>query len=489
MIVGRGPERAAIGAVLDAARGGRSAVLCLEGEPGIGKTTLLEAAERAATGFRCLRTTGVAADLELAHAALLEVLVPLREHLDAVPGPQRDALSTALGWSGAPAAGDRYLVAAATLSLLAAAAERQPVLLVVDDVQWVDRESLVALGFAARRLGADRVAVLLAGRDGTGPELAGLPRHRLAGLPPAEAAELLRGQVAATLVDPLVAATGGNPLALDEAVRRLTAEQRRGSAPLPEVLPVGERIAAAVAASLPQLTGGGRRALLLAAAAAEPEAGPGGGRAAGRGRRPGHRAGGRGGGRCAGGRRRHAGLHPPAGPGGGVAGGAAGRAPVRARGAGPGAGRLPGPGGPAPGARHHRVRRGAGGPAGGAGRPRPAPPGSRRGLGPAGAGGAAAPGGGPGRDRPGRRGRGRPARRRCRAGPGARRGGADRAGGRADPGPGAAQPRRPGAVRRVGAAVPGAAHRGGRGGRGPGPAAGAGRAGHGQLPARLSRSR
>ncbi len=274
MIVGRGPERAAIGAVLDAARAGRSAVLCLEGEPGIGKTTLLEAAERAATGFRCLRTTGVAADLELAHAALLDVLVPLREHLDAVPGPQRDALSTALGWSGAPAAGDRYLVAAATLSLLAAAAERQPVLLVVDDVQWVDRESLVALGFAARRLGADRVAVLLAGRDGTGPELAGLPRHRLAGLPPAEAAELLRGQVAATLVDPLVAATGGNPLALDEAVRRLTAEQRRGSAPLPEVLPVGERIAAAVAASLPQLTGGGRRALLLAAAAAEPEAAP-----------------------------------------------------------------------------------------------------------------------------------------------------------------------------------------------------------------------
>jgi DNA-binding CsgD family transcriptional regulator len=273
VIVGRGPERAAIAAILDSARAGRSAVLCLEGEPGIGKTTLLDAAERAAAGFRCVRTTGVTADLGLPHAALLDLLLPLRDRLGAVPAPQRAALGAALGWSAA-AAGDRYLVSAGTLSLLAAAAEQQPVLLVVDDVQWLDRESRVALGFAARRLGHDRVAFLLAGRAGADDDLAGLPRHRLAGLPPADAADLLRGQVAAALVDPLVAATGGNPLALTEAVRQLTAEQRRGSAPLPDVLPVGDRIAASFERSLAELTAGARQALLLAAASWEPEAGP-----------------------------------------------------------------------------------------------------------------------------------------------------------------------------------------------------------------------
>jgi DNA-binding CsgD family transcriptional regulator len=275
VIVGRGPELAAVAAVLDSARGGRSAALCLEGEPGIGKTTLLDAAEGTAPDFLRVRTTGVTTDLELGHAALLDVLLPLREHLGAVPAPQRDALSSALGWSGGAAPGDRYLVAAGTLALLAAAAEERPVLVVVDDVQWVDRESRVALAFAARRLAHDRVAVLLARR--TGPDtddLAGLPRLRLGGLAAVDAAVLLGGRVAAALVDPLVAATGGNPLALGEAVRQLTAEQRRGSAPLPDVLPVGDRVTAAFERSLQGLSGPARRALVLAAASWEPEAGP-----------------------------------------------------------------------------------------------------------------------------------------------------------------------------------------------------------------------
>jgi AAA ATPase domain len=163
VLVGRGPELAAVAAVLDAARAGRSAALCLEGEAGIGKTTLLDAAEQAADGFLRVRTTGVATDLQLGYASLLDVLLPLRDSLPAVPGPQREALEAALGWS-AGAGGDPYLVAAGTLSLLAAAAGDRPLLVVVDDLQWVDRQSRVALTFAARRLAHDPVALLLARR-------------------------------------------------------------------------------------------------------------------------------------------------------------------------------------------------------------------------------------------------------------------------------------------------------------------------------------
>lgn len=271
VIVGRGPELAVVDAALDAARAGRSAALVLEGEAGIGKTTLLDAAWHAADGFLRVRSTGVATDLELGYAALLDVLLPLRDSLDAVPGPQREALEAALGWSGG-AAGDPYLVAAGTLSVLAAAAEARPLLVVVDDLQWVDRQSRVALTFAARRLAHDPVAILLARRPGPAEDVAGLPRCPVAGLSRAAAAELLSTRVAANLVDPLLTATGGNPLALGEVVRGLTAEQRRGSAALPDVLPVGERIAAAYGAA--HLSPAARRALLLVAASPEQDAGP-----------------------------------------------------------------------------------------------------------------------------------------------------------------------------------------------------------------------
>ncbi|MGY1603577.1 AAA family ATPase [Geodermatophilus sp. SYSU D00815] len=277
MLVGRAAELAAIAATLDDARAGRCRSLVLEGEAGVGKTTLLDAAAVGAEGFRCLRTTGVEAELGLGHAGLLDLLAPLRDLLPALPPPQQRALTAALGWADGPAAGERFLVSAATMGLLARAAEDAPVAVVVDDVQWVDLESVRAVAFAARRLRHDRVALVLARRPPQDPdadELADLPRCRLAGLAPAAAAELLGPAVAPALVEPLVAATAGNPLALVEATRALTAEQRRGSAPLPDVLPLGDRLAAAADRLVAALGPGARRAVTLAALSAGSEAGP-----------------------------------------------------------------------------------------------------------------------------------------------------------------------------------------------------------------------
>src|SRR5689334_22757192 len=276
VIVGRAPELAEIAAVLEAARHGAGSSLCLVGEPGIGKTTLLDAAARSAAGFLVLRATGVPAELSLGHGALLALLLPVRDRLDAVPGPQRDALAAAVGWAGPGGHGDRFLVAAGALSLLAAAAERRPLLVAVDDAQWIDRESSAVLAFVARRLGHDPVALLVAARPepDSAAVVDGMRSLALAGLPVADAAELLRGQVGAGLVDPLVVATGGNPLALIEAVRRLTPEQRRGSAPLPDVLPLGDRLASAFRRPGDALPACAHRALVLAATSGEPDAGP-----------------------------------------------------------------------------------------------------------------------------------------------------------------------------------------------------------------------
>ena len=132
---------ARIRTLLDAAREGLAGCIVIDGEPGIGKTTLLDAAAEMATGFRCLSTTGIEAEVVLGHAALLELLGPVQDRLADVPGAQADALASAMGWGPANAVAERFLVAAGTLSLLAATAERTPVLVLVDDLQWVDRAS------------------------------------------------------------------------------------------------------------------------------------------------------------------------------------------------------------------------------------------------------------------------------------------------------------------------------------------------------------
>jgi AAA ATPase domain len=161
-LVGRDKELGRVQDLLGAARGGLTGTLVVEGEAGIGKTTLLAAAEELADGFTCLWARGVESEAALGHAALLELLGPVRDRLVDLPPAQAEALAAALGWGPAGASGDRYLVAAATLTLLAAAAERTPVLVLVDDLQWVDRESAASLLFAARRLRRDAVAFLFA---------------------------------------------------------------------------------------------------------------------------------------------------------------------------------------------------------------------------------------------------------------------------------------------------------------------------------------
>ena len=185
-------------------------------KPGIGKTTLLESAERMATGFRCLWVRGIESESVLAHAGLLQALGPLRDGLAEIPGAQATALSVAFGWGPAVAAAERFLVAAAVLSLLAAESERTPVLVLVDDLQWVDRESAAALGFAARRLRDDPVCFLWAARSGSTPPqfVAGMPVLTLAGLSPTDARDLVPERLADGVVERLVDDTGGNPLGL-----------------------------------------------------------------------------------------------------------------------------------------------------------------------------------------------------------------------------------------------------------------------------------
>jgi DNA-binding CsgD family transcriptional regulator/tetratricopeptide (TPR) repeat protein len=278
MIAGRRSELAAIAAALDAARRGTGTALWFEGGAGIGKSALLDAAVEAAPDFLVVRTVGTAGDFALGHAGLTDVVRRLQPFLDAVPEPQRRALDEALGRTGTTGAGRPYLVAAGTLSLLAAAAAERPVLLVVDDLDRVDPESVTALVFAVRRLGHDAVAAVLAGRrPPDGEALTGLAVHRLTGLDGTAVRELLRhagaGPVAAPVAARLEAGTGGNPLALTEALRSLTPEQRRGSAALPDVLPVGARLVAAFGRTVTGLPAGTRRALVLAAAG-DGDAGP-----------------------------------------------------------------------------------------------------------------------------------------------------------------------------------------------------------------------
>jgi hypothetical protein len=164
VLAGRDAELASIDALLDAARAGRSGALVVRGIAGSGKSTLLAAAAQNAADLRMLRTSGVESESPLAFAALQRLLWPLRARFDALPGPQRTALRAALG--EAEGEGDRFLAFLGTLNLLADAAEEVPLLVVVDDAHWLDEASAAALLFVARRLQAERVALIFAVRDG-----------------------------------------------------------------------------------------------------------------------------------------------------------------------------------------------------------------------------------------------------------------------------------------------------------------------------------
>ena len=174
MLLGRASEREALEELLEEARGGQSRVLVLCGEPGVGKTALLEDAVQAASGFQVARAFGVEAEMELPFAALQMLCAPMLDRLDDLPEPQREALGTAFGLSSG-AAPEQLLVGLAVLSLFADAARERPLLCVIDDAQWLDRASAQALAFVSRRLLAEPVAVLFATRERAGRELAGLP--------------------------------------------------------------------------------------------------------------------------------------------------------------------------------------------------------------------------------------------------------------------------------------------------------------------------
>ena len=263
----RDHELQQIGSVLDTTRSGRATSVLVVGEAGIGKTSLLEAVEQLAHDFRCLWVRGVPTESVLAHAGLLQALGPLRNQVADLSGVQAAALRSALGWGAESAPAERFLVGAAALSLLAEESTRNPVLLIVDDAQWVDRESVSALAFAARRLGPDAVCFVWAARTDAVPgDVArdGL-RLEVGGLSAAAARDLCSNQVSDPVLTRLVAETGGNPLALVEISARLSGPQRSGAAELPAALPVGERLIAGYGDELATLSDPARRAVLLTA--------------------------------------------------------------------------------------------------------------------------------------------------------------------------------------------------------------------------------
>ncbi|MFD5318432.1 LuxR C-terminal-related transcriptional regulator [Streptomyces sp. NPDC127098] len=242
MLYGRSAEIDALDEVIARARDGFGGAVVLRGEAGAGKTALLDAAVARGGAMRVLRATGVEAESDLAFAALHQVLWPVTGSLDALPEPQGDAVRAALGLA-AGGGGDRYLLGAGVLSLLAEAAAPDGLLCVVDDFQWVDRASADALLFAARRLATERIALLFAVR-GDAP-VRGVPLTvDVPGLPGAAAAELLatRHGVAPAVARELVAGTRANPLALGEIAARLTPAQLAGREPLPDPLPGGARL-------------------------------------------------------------------------------------------------------------------------------------------------------------------------------------------------------------------------------------------------------
>ncbi|PJJ56119.1 regulatory LuxR family protein [Mumia flava] len=276
-LVGRRAEREAVDHLLAEARAGRSGALAVLGEAGIGKTALLEHARAVAarSGFRVETSVGVEAEMQFAFGALHQLCAPLLTQLDALPEPQRVALAVAFGQREG-AAPDRFLIGLAVLNLLAEVAEEQPLMCVVDDAQWLDEASGQVLAFVARRVAAERIALLFSMRDpadgGDLSSFVGLPELRLDGLDDTSARALL----AATLPTPLddgvrhriIAEARGNPLALLELPRGAPPTRLAGGFDLPDASSVPRRIEDSFrrrSVNLPTET-----QLLLLLAAAEP---------------------------------------------------------------------------------------------------------------------------------------------------------------------------------------------------------------------------
>ena len=262
MLVGREREGREIELALAAARSGASATLALVGEPGIGKTALLDHAAERAAGMQLLRARGIESEAQIPFASLLELIRPALGLLETIPKPQAVALEGALALRPGPAQ-ERFAVGAATLSLLAAFAEHGPVAVLVDDAQWLDVSSAQALLFAFRRLVADPIAVLIAVREGEPSLLDGadLPTLPIGGLTSDEAAMLLHGLAPAAALQ-LHGLTAGNPLALLELAGDA---HELALAPEGAAVLVSAKIARAFLRRLGTLDEAARRALVLAA--------------------------------------------------------------------------------------------------------------------------------------------------------------------------------------------------------------------------------
>ncbi len=218
--------------LLEQVRGGHSAVLVIRGEAGVGKTALLRYAAAQASGFRIVQLAGVDAEMELPFAGLHQLCATMRGQLPVLPGPQRDALRVALGLSFGDAP-DPFLVGLGTLSLLSALAAKQPLVCFVDDAQWLDGATSQVLGFVARRLLAESVGMVFGVREPSGQrDLVGLPELHLTGLNEEDARALLAtiipGPRDQLVRDRIIGETRGNPLALLELSRGITAELLAG---------------------------------------------------------------------------------------------------------------------------------------------------------------------------------------------------------------------------------------------------------------------
>jgi DNA-binding CsgD family transcriptional regulator len=273
-LFGRTGELEILGRLIANARSGQSAVLVVRGEPGIGKTELLRHLIAEATGFGVARVAGVESEMELPFAGLHQLCAPMLDRLGSLPEPQRRGLSVAFGLASGESP-DRFLVALATLSLMAEAAEEQPILCLVDDAQWLDQASAQVLGFVGRRLLAEPVALVFAVRtpapgDPSADHLAGLPELRLGGLDEQSARALLATVISGPLDESVRARileeTHGHPLALLELYRGRSAADLAGGFALPDAGDLPRRIEDQYAARLGELPAGLQRLVLLAAA-------------------------------------------------------------------------------------------------------------------------------------------------------------------------------------------------------------------------------
>ncbi len=240
----------------------------MRGDPGVGKTALLEHAVESASDLSVVRATGIESEMELPFAALHQLCAPILERLKHLPGPQRDALATTFCLSEGTIP-DRFVVGLGVLSLLSDAAEQRPLLCVVDDVRWLDQASAQALAFVARRLGADSVVMLFSTRE-PGEELRGLPELLVEGLPTPDARQLLASSIPwpmdEQIREQIIVETRGNPLALLELPRGMNPAQLAGGFGLPGALGLSGRIAASFVHRLEALPPDTQRLVLVAAA-------------------------------------------------------------------------------------------------------------------------------------------------------------------------------------------------------------------------------